>query len=211
MTTFTMYGLNGHELMPVQKLFKRPVVKKTQAAAAERPVDDMERSGVNEHGERHHSAGRAYSTIGQLPQSPSILLAEQVMTSPAITVTPETKTAEVLARFQSHAFHHIPVVTSTGSLVGIISDRDILRHLAGLAESYRRQAPRSAEEQVGQLMTPRVLAASTDTDVRYIARLFIEQHIGAMPVVHKGELRGIITRSDLLAAVARHYRLELWV
>ncbi len=59
-------------------------------------------------------------------------------------------------------------------------------------------------------MTPRVLTASVDTDVRYIARLFAEQHIGAMPVAKEGELKGIITRSDLLGAVMRHYGLELW-
>lgn len=60
-------------------------------------------------------------------------------------------------------------------------------------------------------MTSNVLSASSDTDVRYIARLFVENRIGAMPVVLKnGNLAGIITRSNILDAVMRHFNMELW-
>ncbi|MFV2031347.1 MAG: CBS domain-containing protein [Gammaproteobacteria bacterium] len=55
-----------------------------------------------------------------------------------------------------------------------------------------------------------VLTASEDTDVRYIARLFVEQRIGALPIVADGELKGIVTRSDVLSAVMRHFVLQLW-
>ena len=60
-------------------------------------------------------------------------------------------------------------------------------------------------------MKPRVLTANIETDVRHIVRLFIEQHIGAMPVMKAGVLEGIVTRSDVLRAVVRHFSLELWV
>jgi len=60
-------------------------------------------------------------------------------------------------------------------------------------------------------MTPEVLTASTDTDIRYIARLFVERRIGAMPIVRNNKLAGIITRSDILSAVMRHFNLEIWV
>ena len=59
-------------------------------------------------------------------------------------------------------------------------------------------------------MTPRVLTANVDADARYIARLFVEQRIGAMPVATDGVLQGIITRSDVLGAIMWHYVLELW-
>lgn len=58
-------------------------------------------------------------------------------------------------------------------------------------------------------MAPQVLTASIDTDVRHIARLFVEQHIGAMPIVKEEKLKGMITRSDVLGTVMRHYALEL--
>jgi len=55
-----------------------------------------------------------------------------------------------------------------------------------------------------------VLTASRDTDVRYIARLFVEQRVGALPIVSDGELQGIIAHGDVLSAVMRHFVLELW-
>ena len=56
-----------------------------------------------------------------------------------------------------------------------------------------------------------VLTAVETTDVRLIARLFVEYHIGAVPVLAGHEIAGIITRSDVLRAVMLHYGLELWV
>lgn len=210
MTSFTIYGLNGHELMPMEKLFKKPIVEKIEAIAAKRPIDDMEHSDADEQHNRQHPAERAYNAIGQLPQNPSVLLAEQVMTSPVVTLTPEARISQALQQFQGKAFRHMPVVTAEGRLIGIVSDRDVLRYLAGLTERYQQQVPHTTDARVEQLMTPQVLTASVDTDVRYIARLFVERRIGAMPIVKEGELTGMITRSDVLSAVMRHYTLELW-
>lgn len=210
MTSFAIYGLNGHELMPLEKVFKKPIVEKTAAIVAARPIDDRDHSGMSEQQHRRHQAEQAYKAVEQLPRSPSVLLAEHVMTLPVVTLTPEASLTEALRQFQINTFRHIPVVSSLGRLVGIISDRDILRYMSGLTESYQQQVPHTSDARVEQLMTPQVLTASLDTDVRYIARLFVEQHIGAVPVVEEGELKGIITRSDVLGAVMRHYSLELW-
>jgi acetoin utilization protein AcuB len=209
-TSFTIYGLNGHELMPLEKVFKKPNVEKTQAIAAKRAIDDRELSGASEQHDWQQPAEQVYRAVEQLPETPSILLAEQVMTSPVVTLAPEARITEALKQFQTNAFRHVPVVSSVGRLVGIVSDRDILRYLAGLTESYQQQVPHINDARVEQLMKPRVLTASVDTDVRYIARLFVEQHIGAMPVAKEGGLKGIITRSDVLGAVMHHYTLELW-
>ncbi len=210
MTSFTMYSLNATELMPLERVFKRPGIEKTAAIAAVHPIGDMDHPDASEQHDRQNRAGQAYRAIEQLTKSPSVLLAEQVMTSPVVILTPEASITEALRQFQKNAFRHIPVVTSAGRLVGIISDRDILRYLAGLSESYQQQVPHTSDARVEHLMTPQVLTASADTDVRHIARLFVEQHIGAMPIVKNGKLEGIITRSDVLGTVMRHYALELW-
>jgi len=209
-TSFGVYGLNGHELMPLEKVFKSPVVEKAQAINPERPIDDMEPPRFLDQRSRQYQAEQAYAAVGKLPDSPSVLIAEQVMTSPVLTLTPDTSIAEALLQFQSNVFRHVPVVSSEGQLVGIVSDRDILGYLAGLTGSYQRQVSHTSDARIEQLMTQRVLAASVDTDVRYIARLFVEQRIGAVPIAKEGQLMGIVTRSDVLGAVMRHYTLELW-
>jgi len=211
--TFTIYGLedNAPELMPVKKLFKQGVVKKVEASAKVRTSKDKGGEDASEQHERQHPAAQAYKVAGQLPVRPSVLLAEQVMSAPVVTLAPGAMISEALLQFRENAFRHLPVVSSAGRLVGIVSERDILRRLAGLTASYQPQASTSQDSvQVEQIMTPKVLTASVDTDVRYIARLFVEQRIGAMPVVRDHVLHGIITRSDVLRAVMRHYVLELW-
>tara|TARA_R110001592_G_scaffold254129_3_gene517541 strand:+ start:93339 stop:93932 length:594 start_codon:yes stop_codon:yes gene_type:complete len=196
--------------MPLDKVFKNPVVEKGQAINPERPIDDMEPSHIFDQRSRRYQAEKAYRAVDQLPESPAVLIAEQVMTSPVLTLTPDTSIAEALVQFQSNGFRHVPVVSSEERLVGIVSDRDILRYLAGLTESYQRQISYNSDARIEQLMTQPVLAANVDTDVRYIARLFVERRIGAMPVAKEGQLMGIVTRSDVLGAVMRHYTLELW-
>ncbi len=210
MTSFTIYSLTNHELMPLEKVFKKPLVEKTDKIIAERPIDDMGHKETPKQHDQQRLAEKTYQAIQKLPASPAVLLAGQVMSSPVVALAPEASISEALRQFQVNAFRHLPVVSSAGRLVGIVSDRDILGYLAGLTKSYRQQLPQTSDSRIDQLMTPRVLAASVDTDVRYIARLFVEQHIGALPVAKEGELKGIITRSDVLGAVMRHYSLELW-
>ena len=128
------------------------------------------------------------------------------MTMPVVTLRPDATIDEALALFEQHGFRHIPIVSAGGQLIGIVSDRDLWRYLAaGAAPPYA--ASRDAPLQT--VMTTRVLAASSDTDVRHIARLFVEQRIGALPVADNGQLHGIVTRSDVLSAVMRHYRLHV--
>ncbi len=208
--TFMIYSLNGHERMPLEKLFKERVVEKTQSIAAQRPIEERGDDDASESHARQPSAARAYRAVEQLPTSPSVLLAEQVMTAPVVTLTTEATITQALRQFQANAFRHVPVVSSAGRLVGIVSERDILRHLAGLTAGYQPRLPSSGDTRVEEVMTPQVLTANVDTDVRYIARLFVEQRIGAMPVATDSVLQGIITRSDVLGAVMRHYVLELW-
>ncbi len=213
---FILIGPGINRPVPLQRLFPGREVEETEEIAPKRAID-----------EAHHpqqkfeddvlaaeqlmggAARTAYRATEQLPQEK--LLARQIMVSPVMTLTPETTVDEAMALFHARAFRHLPVVDGeAGDLLGMISDRDLLRHLAGVTEDYRRERPHSSEAQVGQLMKSPLLTASVDTDVRYIARLFVERHIGAVPITDGGALVGIITRSDLLGSVMRHFVLELW-
>ena len=108
--------------------------------------------------------------------------------------------------FKDNTFHHLPVVSLYGEVMGMISDRDILEYMAGSNEKNNHISIR-----VEQLMTSPVITAALQTDLRYIARLFHEQHISAIPIVDDGKLRGIITRRDLLHSIIKHYEIEFWV
>ena len=208
--TFIIQGINGSEVMPMGKLFKPEGVAKVEASAAVHPIDEKEQHEAAKKYAQQAEVDEAYRTVDELPQVETALFSEQIMSSPVVTVTAEMTINEAVRLFQKRQFRHLPVVSETGRLVGMVSDRDILHYVSGLGENYQPLIPHNLNGHVEQIMKTPVLTASQDTDVRHIARLFISQHVGAMPIIREGELTGIITRNDILEAVMSNFLIELW-
>lgn len=207
---FYVQGPGVHELMPLGQVFKKPGAGKTEALVAEHAIDKFEHNRDKGQHDHQSDAAQAYQSISALPQTPPIVLARQIMVSPVHNLSPQATVDEALRQLRENQIRHLLIVSSAEFLIGILSERDILRHLGGITENYELQARNPGSDQVQKLMKSPVLTASEDTDVRYIARLFVEQHIGALPIVAEGELKGIVTRSDVLKAVMRHFGLEIW-
>lgn len=208
--TFFIQGPNGNERMSLARVFKGQVVKKTEATAAEHALDEQEDHGDAERTAQQYDVVAAYTAVKHQSQAHTVVLAEAIMSSPVAMLDEQASIDQALALFRERGLRHLPVVSNAGLLLGIISDRDVLRHLSGITAGYQAQARHNSVEQVAQLMRSPVLTASMDTDVRYVARLFVEQHIGALPIMADNEMKGIITRSDVLKAVMRHFVLDLW-
>ena len=208
--TFIVHGLNIHEQMPLNKLFKSRVVEKTQRIAASHTVETD--YGSNQ---QRNTVDKTYQTVEGFQQDKPVLFSKQIMTSPVETLTPQTSVAEAHKLFQSKKFRHVPILSTDKRLIGMVSDRDVLRYLSNIPgvghDKHSQITTPSMTDPISQLMQKQVLTASMDTDVRYIAMLFVEQHIGATPIMEQENLIGIITRSDILRAVMRHYELQLWV
>lgn|GEM_PF-756889 len=101
--TFMIYSLNGHERMPLEKVFKERMVENTEVIAVELPIEELEHQGTSEQHDWQHAAAQAYHTVEHLPTNPSVLLAEQVMTVPVVTLMPETRISDALRQFQANA------------------------------------------------------------------------------------------------------------
>jgi acetoin utilization protein AcuB len=218
--TFIVQGLLNYELMSVQRVFDEFDVKKIQSVSPTGTTDEGDKpQPVNRND--NPNEGRQlrmqeltgvdkYHAIDELPRNATILHAGQIMTSPVVSLSPQQTASDALAIFQESAFRHLPVVGDDNKLAGIISDRDVLHYFGGISQDYRFQVPNRSDRPVEQLMQSPVLTATGDTDVRYIARLFVDQRIGSMPIVTESTLVGIVTRSDVLSAVMRNFVLELW-
>jgi len=213
--TFMLHGLSGHETMPMNRLFaKRPVNELEQIDAYHKidpkQPDDLADASKDKHLHRG-IANSAYKEIDGTHDDKSTVLASEIMSSPVVILSQTNNIDEVLEIFHDNSFRHLPVVSPNKSLLGIVSDRDVFRYMSGITDGYNDQKIKHKEsDNVAELMSSSVLSASSDTDVRYIARLFVEKRIGAMPILNNGHLAGIITRSDILGAVMRHFNLELW-
>lgn len=71
---------------------------------------------------------------------------------------------------------------------------------------------KEAEGSVQNLVSRRVLVASPEAELRAIARVLLEERIGALPIVSEaGGLVGMITRSDILCVLIAHSDFDQWV
>lgn len=118
------------------------------------------------------------------------MLIRNWMTSNPATISPNQTLAEARRKMDQGGFRRLPV-TDRGSLVGIITDRDLRQH-AGQLEHTR----------VDAAMTPRVITASADMLLDQAARLFVDKKVGGFPVIDGDRLVGIITPIDLMRALA---------
>lgn len=138
------------------------------------------------------------------PESPRrrVLFASELMSKGVVCIDQNAKLIDVAEVFAKRRFRHIPVLNSAGDLVGILSDRDLLR--------FSREKTWELEP-VSRIMIHPVLVATSDTEIREIARAMFEERVGCMPIVGSdGKLVGIITRSDVLRTILVQAPLELW-
>lgn len=121
------------------------------------------------------------------------MLAREIMTRPAVAVSPETPVREATAMLIEHGFAGMPVVNEDDQVVGVFTEADALRADFG-----------SAETAVAAVMVKPVEVVSPDTDVTEVARHMLVDRLRCVPVVEEGVLTGVISRRDLLRPLVRH-------
>lgn len=127
-------------------------------------------------------AGRGGVTVGFM-----VLRARDVMSERVVSVWADAPLSRAQDRMAESRFSALPVVDRRFSLVGIISLVDVLRH---------RGVP---DATVGDAMTEDVLSVKPQTNVAIIAhRMRAYGEVRLVPVVDRGVLVGVVTRSDLL-------------
>jgi acetoin utilization protein AcuB len=126
----------------------------------------------------------------------------QWMTRSVMTLKPQDSLQHAHDRLRKYRINQFPVVRD-GSLVGIVTDRDIRdAYPSSLRRIRTEDIEEFAEERtVDQIMTREVVTISPEAPLRDAALCLRQHRFGALPVMEEGQLVGIITRSDLLEAM----------
>jgi CBS domain-containing protein len=148
------------------------------------------------------------------------LTAAEIMTSPAITVAPQATIAEIAALLSTKRISAVPVCQPDGRLVGIVSEGDILRPFRESARlrrdwwlemvaagetlsqqflDYIRLDTRTAAD----VMVRHVITAEAQATLPDLAELMVKHGIKRVPVLRDGRVAGIVSRADLVGALAR--------
>lgn len=122
-----------------------------------------------------------------------------LMTTDVITVSCDTVIRDAARLMFRNRVSGLPITSSDGVLVGIITEADFLR-----LEVERQEGGSDVGETVGDVMSPGVVTTGPDTPVHDAAKLMTFQDIKRLPVVDDdSRLLGIISRADIVSVFAR--------
>jgi CBS domain-containing protein len=132
--------------------------------------------------------------------------AAEIMTTPVVTVRPYTSAREAIALLAEHEFTSLPVVDDDGSVIGIVSEVDLLRsrvpHDPRANLLPRRDAGDPART-VKDVMSDVVVCLSENADAADVAEVLVDNRIRAVPILRGADLVGIASRRDVLRTLLR--------
>ncbi len=156
------------------------------------------------------------AAVGQPPGS---MKAGELMTRDVISVRPEMPISQIARLLLNNGISAVPVVDESGAPIGIVSEGDLIGReeadrearrdwwLALLAEGEALNTDfvaslREKDRVAREVMSVPVVAVDENTEAGEIARLLHSYHIKRVPVVRGGKIVGIVSRADLLRALA---------
>ena len=122
------------------------------------------------------------------------LLARDVMTVAPSCIPPTTTTLELIDLFHAKLFRHLLVTCPDEGLVGVISDRDVIRCL-GPDKSPKKS--RLAGIAAGEIMSTDLITIGPNTPLDRAVQIMVDQGISCLPVLVEGTPVGILTNTDL--------------
>lgn len=139
-----------------------------------------------------------------------------IMTTSVITIPQDAKIAQAVRLMLEHHISALPVVDADGGLTGLISEGDLMRRIRA-PEAPRRSwwlelldGPGNAahdfvmlnSQRITDVMSREIVSVEEDTPVGTIARLLDKHRIKRVPVLRDGRVVGIVSRANLLQALA---------
>ncbi len=139
-----------------------------------------------------------------------------IMSTQVVTVSPSTTVREIAGLMVEKHVSGLPVLSENGTLVGIVSEGDLLRRpelgtqkqrrrwvsfFSGVDEQAR-EFTKSHALRAGDVMTQQVIHVAEETPLGDVVGLMEKHNIKRLPVLSDGKLVGIVSRADLLRALA---------
>ena len=115
------------------------------------------------------------------------MIAKDIMTKDVITVPPSMIVRDLAMTLIKNQISGVPVADKNGKIVGIVSESDIIAKKG---------------KQVSAIMNKKVVSIGADTPVEEIAQTMTTYHVKRLPVMNGRKLIGIVSRADIVSAIA---------
>jgi len=115
------------------------------------------------------------------------MFAKDIMTRDVITVNPTMTIKSLAMMLIKNQISGAPVANKVGKIVGVVSESDIVAKKG---------------KDVKSIMSKKVISVDEETPVEEIARMMTTHHIKRLPVMNDGKVVGIVSRADIVSAIA---------
>lgn len=149
---------------------------------------------------------RSAAALEALPHFAAVMLPEQlvvrdIMTESPRTALPETAIPIAAMDMIRAGVEGLPVVDAAGRLVGMLTERELLRFLLSNQLMTGSRPQTASATAVREVMTRQVLCVSADQPVAEVASLLSNKDLDRVPVVQDGQLVGVLTRGDIVRKI----------
>jgi acetoin utilization protein AcuB len=130
------------------------------------------------------------------------MLVSDRMSHPVITIHPQASLDEAWQLMSREKISRLPVVDKKGKMVGIITEKQIMRYSPSLATTLDAWEIKGAMSRmtVDKVMAAEVITITADTPIEEAARIMIDNDISGIPVIENDQLVGMIAETDLFKA-----------
>jgi len=189
---------NVHEIAPSQKL-KNKVKDEDHKQSFQESLDE---------GKITKEATDAYKQMNNLDTRVDIYHVEQIMSRQVITVTDDKSIKECYELMKEHTIQQLPIITENQlHLKGIITRHDILKYLLEDLELSEERI----EEPIETIASKKIITTDPISDIRRVSQVMLDFNLNAIPVVNANDiLVGIVSRNDIVKAVASLPHFQLW-
>ena len=115
------------------------------------------------------------------------MIAKDIMTRDVITVVPTMTVKSLAMTLIKNQISGAPVAAKNGKIIGIVSESDIVAKKG---------------KDVKSIMSKKVISVGESTPVEEIAQMMTTHHIKRLPVMNDGRVIGIVSRADIVSAIA---------
>ena len=142
--------------------------------------------------------------------------ATDVMTRNVITISPDANVSDAVRLLAEHDVSALPVVDAEDRVIGIVSEADLIHRLQDDAEkkniwwmeavtptaALAKDFARIHGQKIHEIMTTEIFSATEETPLSSLAALLEKKRIKRVPILQDGKLVGIVSRTNLLQALA---------
>jgi len=129
----------------------------------------------------------------KLYKKKSVILASQIMSEKLVSLDQDLSLEDAWEKIKGYEIEHFPIITEEGKLVGLLSERELLR-----------QMKESEKKTLKEIVSNTTLCADPKTNIQDVIKVFFDENVEAVPIVDKHHrVVGVLSRNDLLKTMLK--------